>query len=167
MFAALAAIAFVTPALADDQAILERELGFELPEPYRFVPTHETPLYIHCNELPRSGCPHGDRGHWDVSGTVGQALYLTERWQNAPRFHDLLIANGWEVETSTIFPVGDPLFAEDISDADQRPVFERPDTYIRPTSDDISACLRRLERNYGYPDAIGMTLHIYPCEPDQ
>jgi hypothetical protein len=167
LFAALLALAFTSPALTDDQATLERELGFELPEPYVFVPDEYSPLYIHCNEPPGSGCPHGDSGHWEISGTVGQALYFTERWQNAPSFHDLLIANGWEVETSTSLRVGDPLLAEDYPDADQRPEFERPDAYIRSEPTEDGVCLRRLARNYGYPDAIAMTLHIYPCEPTQ
>jgi hypothetical protein len=154
----LAPSAFAQDTTADDaQALLERELGFELPPPYRFVESHATPLYVHCNEPEGSGCLEGERGHWVISGTVGQGLFRDE-WQDVPQFDDLLIRNGWEIEETTTISFPAAAAKGEPSTVDV------PETFIRRDRSESGACFRRIVRNRGNLDAIGMTLEFYPCE---
>ena len=139
LFAVLLALAFTSPALADDQATLERELGFELPEPYVFVPDEYSPLYIHCNELPGSECPHGDSGHWDISGRIG-APRASELWGSAPDLLGLLAEAGWSVDE---------------------------ESFTAASLDRRDGICRRVVEYQSIFDAASIDLHLYSCEPTQ
>ena len=142
----------------DNPSQFELALGFELPAPYSWQSsvTPEEPLFVHCGEPAGNGCPHGNGSHWDYSGTVGQALYAPH-WQNAPRFDVLLEANGWiPVEWRQVGPGNNGAGSIQV-----------PIAFELTTRTDAGICYRRLERDTGYLDAIGVTLHLYPCETEQ
>lgn len=145
-------------AFEDSPSQFELALGFELPAPYSWQNsiTPDEALFVHCGEPAGSGCPHGQGSHWDYSGTVGGALYAPH-WQNAPRFDVLLEANGWTPVEWRQVGLGN----------DSAGSIQIPIAYELTTRTDTGICYRRLERDTGYLDAIGVTLHLYPCETEQ
>lgn len=145
-------------ALDSSPSQFELALGFELPAPYSWQSsvTPEEPLFVHCGEPAGSGCPHGNGSHWDYSGTVAHALYASH-WQNAPRFDALLEANGWTVVD----------WREVRLENHSTDLIRIPTAYELTTRTETGICYRRLERDTGYLDAIGVSLHLYPCETEQ
>lgn len=144
--------------LVDSPSQFEVELGFELPNPYSWQSsnTPEEPIFVDCSEPAGDGCSHGQSSHWVYVGTVGRALYAPH-WQDAPRFDALLEANGWTpVEWRQVGP------ATNGTDMIRIPV-----AYELTTQTETGICFRRLERDSGHPDAISVSLHLYPCETEQ
>ncbi|MFY0638821.1 hypothetical protein [Maricaulis maris] len=143
--------------LDDSPSQFERELGFALPYPYSWQSsiTPVEPIFVHCSEPAGSGCPHGQVSHWDYTGTVGRALYAPH-WQDAPGFYALLEAYGWTpVEWQQVGPGNNGTN-----------LIRIPVAYELTTRTDTGVCYRRLERDTGYLDAIGVSLHLYPCETE-
>lgn len=144
----------------------EGYLGFDLPEPYvwRSELAQETPLQIDCEGPEDAPCPHGEGPHLDYVGTVAQALYAPH-WQGAPGFRQLLQHNGWQpVEAQ-----GDGAGYSD--DGSPSTGLLHPLQLVPPVRMDYEnlermepdICYRRIEFATGYLDAVGLTMHIYPC----
>lgn len=122
----------------------EHGLGFELPEPFDWhsETTPELPIFIHCNEPDGGGCPHFDRSHWDYVGTIG-APRESSSWGHAPALSELFHENGWIA---------------------MRPAAGEAVTSWRRTEGlESGVCAKYVELDYGYRDALGLTLHVLPC----
>lgn len=139
------------PALLVSLAIVEiipsqfeNDLGFTLPEPFEWYSelTPTLPNYVHCDEPEGTGCPHFDRGHWDYIGTVS-APRDSGSWGHQPPLEELFRENGWIA---------------------MRPAEGEVVTSWRQTEGlEPGICAKYVELNYGYRDALGLTLHIVPC----
>lgn len=134
----LAPSALAQDSTADDaQPLLESWLGFEIPEPYRFVAPGDVPLYMPCEMTEGATCTEGEGGRWAISGYV-----------NAPGGRsdfplvEMLIEAGWQ-------PV--------------RPAPGQPTSQFYWVND-AETCTRLFTLDSRWRDGQGVTLHIYPCE---
>ncbi|MBO6796042.1 hypothetical protein [Maricaulis sp.] len=122
----------------------ERDLGFPLPAPFEWRGefSEAEPVYVNCNDAIEARCTQFGQDHWLYVGVVGAARD-SGRWGDTPPLTSLLRENGWIA---------------------MRPAArERVTNWRRTEGLEIGTCAKYIVLDYGYRDALGLTMRVVPC----